>query len=98
MSLKVFLEPLFHQLPLCPGFLVRLVCLRAGAFPPSDWDLWGSLCSVLSPKGRACTRSSDLSPSRGWRWGEEELGGEGQDRWGGSYKLSSVLVSSAEAS
>lgn len=32
MSLKVFLEPLFHQLPLGPSFL-RLGCLSAGAFP-----------------------------------------------------------------
>lgn len=49
---------LFHQLPSCPGFLIRLGCLREGASPPSDQGLWASLRSV-------CTRRAGTSTPLG---------------------------------
>lgn len=82
MSLEVFLEPLFHQLPLGPGFLSQTGLPEHRGFSLIRLRLEGvSLLSLEPLEQGLSTFLRPVSPSQDGAGGggreEEELGGEG---------------------
>lgn len=98
MSLEVFLKPLFHQLPLGPGFLSQTGLPERRGFSLIRLGLEGvSLLSLEPLQQGLSTFLRPVSPSQGG----VGVGGGKRKNWlgkGGSSKLSSVLLSSAQAS